>query len=405
MAIWLVASAAVSALLLHALSRLVEETDPELALSLFPFNAEATAHRVEKILDAQPAQEDLPAIEALLDGALRLHAGQARLQSLRSEVLLRRGDRDGAVEGFQQALRLSKTESAALQRTIAWSIESHDVSGAIQNIDILLRRHPAKIRDLAGLFSALVATEEGYAELRQRLAVMPPWRGAVFAQIAADPARLAAGSSLLIDLHEAGAPVGDWEVSTIIQALIREGRALEAYNLFLGTQSDEDVALGGYIHDSGFEGPASSKPFNWQIRGRPGHAIERLPHPAFATEPSGLLIQFNGTPVKDMHVRQVLHLPPGHYELAIEVSAANARLPKGLFWSLQCLSPSREIARLDIPEGSYRGETISARFELPPTGCPLQVISVHTGVIAESWKDRYAGNVAVRRLHVRKGVS
>lgn len=393
------------ALFLHASSRLVEEADPGLALVLFPFNVDATVSLVESTLDGQPAQEELPAVEAFLDEALRLNAGQARLQSLRSEVLLRRGDRDGAVEGFQHALRLSKTESAALQRTIAWSIEGNDVSGAIQNLDILLRRHPTKIRDLGGLFAALVATEEGYAELRERLALVPPWRGAIFSQIAADPERLAAGASLLMDLHEAGVAVGDWEVSTIIQALIREGRALEAYNLFLGTQSDEDVALGGYIHDAGFVGRASSKPFNWQIRGRPGHAIERLPHAAFATETSGLLIQFNGTPVKDMHVRQVLHLPPGNYEFAMDVSAANAKLPKGLFWSLQCLSPARELARLDIPEGSYRGETISAQFELPAIGCPLQVISIHTAVIAESWKDRYSGNVAIRRLHVRKGIS
>jgi len=194
-------------------------------------------------------------------------------------------------------------------------------------------------------------------------------------------------------------------VSAIIQALIRQGRTLEAYNLFLGTQSDEDVALGGYIHDSGFEGQASSKPFNWQIRGRPGHTIERLPHSAFATEASGLLIQFNGTPVKDMHVRQVLHLPPGNYELAMDVSAANAKLPKGLFWSLRCVSPARELVRLEIPEDNYRGETIAAQFELPAVGCPIQSISIHTSVIAESWKDRYSGNVAIRRLYVRKGTS
>lgn len=393
------------ALSFHASSRIVEEDNPSLALSLFPLNAEATVRLVEKQLGGHASGEDLSTIKAELDGVIALNAGHARLQSLRSEVVLRTGDRQSAAEGFQHALRLSKTESVALQRMIGWSNEQKDVEGALRNIDLLLRRHPRMIGELGGIFAALVDTKEGYEQLRDRLRLAPPWRSATFRQIASNPASLAAGAALLIDLREAGSAPSDGEVSTIIQALIREGRALEAYNLFLGTQSDEEVALSGYIHDAGFEGTSSSKPFDWQIRSRSGHTINRLPHAAFGSEPSGLLIQFNGTPVKDLLVRQMLHLPPGALELTAEVSAANAKLPKGLYWSLRCASPARELARLDIPEGSYRNEAISVRLEVPAVDCPLQIISLHTAVIAESWKDRYLGNVVIRRLQIRKGLS
>jgi len=390
---------------LHASSRFVEQSDPELALILFPLDADAEAHVVERMLDGQIPQDDLPVVKAALDDALRLNAGHARLQSLRSEIVLRLGDRDSAVEGFQQALRLSKTESAALQRMIGWSVERQDVSGALQNIDLLLRRHSGKIEELGGVFAALVSTREGYEELRRRLAAGAPWRGAVFGQIAAEPASLAAGASLLIDLHESGNAGPEGEVSAIIRALIRDDRPIEAYNLFLQTQSDKEIAVGGYIHDSGFEAGPSGKPFDWQVRSRPGHTISRLPDPAFGTETSGLLIQFNGTPVKDIQVSQLLHLPPGDYDLDAEVSAANAKLPKGLYWSLRCLSPARELARVAIPEGSYRDDLISTSFQLPAVGCPLQMISIHTNVIAESWKDRYIGSVVIRRLQIRKGLS
>ena len=399
------ASAAVLALSFHASSRLVEENNPGLALSLFPLNAEATVSLVERQLDGQSSGEDLSTIEARLDDAIALNAGHARLQSLRSEVALRLGDRISAADGFQHALRLSKTESVALQRMIAWSSEQQDAEDVLRNTDLLLRRHPGKISELGSIFAALIATKEGYEQLRDRLQVGPPWRSAVFQRIATDPASLAAGASLLIDLQQAGSPQSDREIATIIQALIREGRPLEAYNLFLGTQSDEEVTLSGYIHDGGFEGNSSSKPFDWQIRSRSGHTISRLPHAVFGSEPSGLLIQFNGTPVKDMHARQMLHLPPGAHELTAEVSAANAKLPKGLYWSLRCTSPARELARLDIPEGSYRNEAISVRLEVPTIDCPLQVISLHTAVIAESWKDRYMGNIVIRRLQMRKGSS
>jgi tetratricopeptide (TPR) repeat protein len=400
-----VASAAVLVLSLHASSRLVEQTDPELALSLFPLNVDATTNLIENMLDGERPATDFLGVRSYLDDSLRWNMGHARLHSLRAEVLLRVGNRSGAIDGFEHALQLSKTESVALQRMIAWSIERQDVAGALLNIDLLLRRHPAKLNNLGGVFPALAATREGYEELRGRLLTTPPWRAAAFRQLAAEPASLAAGASLLIDLREAGNPLGEWEVSIITQALIREGRTLEAYNLFLATLSDEEAALGGYIHDAGFERKSSSKPFDWQIRGRSGHTINRLPHPAFVGERSGLLIQFNGTPVKDMHVRQVLHLPPGHFDLGAEVSAANAKLPKGLYWSLRCVSSGRELARLDIPEGSYRDEEVSTSFELPPVDCPLQVISIHTAVIAESWKDRYSGNVVIRRLQIRKGIS
>jgi hypothetical protein len=390
---------------LHASSRLVEETDPSLAIALFPFNVDATATLVERLLDGQEAGADIAVAEELVAGAILRNAGHARLQSLRAEILLRSGDRDGAADGFRHALQLSKTEAVALQRVIAWSIEAEDVVGALENIDVLLRRHPWKIRDLGSIFAAIVMTQDGYEELRRRLLVGPPWGGAVFRQIAADPATLVAGASLLTDLHKAGAPVGDWGLSGIIQALIRHGRALEAYSLFLGTQSPAEAALAGYIHDSGFEGEQSSKPFDWQIRSRSGHTLERLPHPSFGSVRSGLLIQFNGTPVKDMQASQVLHLPPGRYELSGELTAANAKLPKGLFWSLRCLSSSREFARLDIPEGSYRNKVASTRLELSPDDCPLQVVSIHTAVIAESWKDRYTGSVVVQRLQIRKSDS
>lgn len=390
---------------MHASGKFVEKTDPELALTLFPLDADARANVVERMLDGQTPQEELPAVKAALDEALLLNAGHARLQSLRSEVELRLGDRDGAAAGFQHALRLSKTESAALQRMIGWSVERQDVAGALQNIDLLLRRHSGKIKELGGVFAELVSTREGYEELRRRLAAGAPWRGAVFRQIAAEPASLAAGASLLIDLRESGNAGPDWEVSAIIQALLRDDRPIEAYNLFLETQSDAEIAVGGYIHDSGFETAPSGKPFDWQFRSRSGHTISRLPNPAFGTETSGLLIQFNGTPVKDMQVSQVLHLPPGHYDLDAEISAANAKLPKGLYWSLRCLSPARELARLSIPEGSYRDDLISTSFQLPAVGCPLQSISIHTNVIAESWKDRYIGSVVIRRLQIRKGLS
>lgn len=393
------------ALSLHASSKLIEASDPDLAASLFPLNVEATVNLVEKLLDTEPSRDDLSNAEAVLDDAIALNAGHARLRSLRSEVLLRIGDPSGAADGFKHALSLSKTESLALQRMIGWSIERQDVSGAVQSIDRLLRRHPDKMSSLGSVFAALMTTKEGYAELRRRLLIRPPWRGAMFRQIASDPTSLAAGASLLIDLREGDNPVESGETSTIVQALIREGRHLEAYNLFLATQSEDEAALGGYIHDAGFEAPSSSKPFDWQIHSRPGHTINRLPHPAFAAERSGLLIQFNGTPVKDMYVMQTLHLPPGHYDLTADVSAANAKLPRGLYWSLRCMSPVRELARLDIPEGSYGNEVVSTQFELPAVGCPLQVISIHTAVIAESWKDRYMGSVVVRRLEIRKGTS
>lgn len=390
---------------LHASSKLVEDADPEFAIALFPFNVDATATLVERLLDGQDAGADVSLAEVTVDDALALNAGHARLHSLRAEILLREGDRAAAEQGFRHALALSRTESVALQRTIAWAIEADDVVRALENIDVLLRRHPWKIRDLGSIFAAIVTTKEGYEELRHRLLSRPPWGAAVFRQIAADPASLAAGAALLTDLHKAGGLTGDWGLAVIIQALVREGRPLEAYNLFLATQSEQEAALAGYIHDAGFQGKPTTKPFDWQIRSRSGHTVERLPHPAFPSAATGLVIQFNGTPVKDMQVSQVLHLPAGQYELSADVSAANAKLPKGLFWSLRCLSSSQTFARLDIPEGSYRDEVVSTPFELSSTDCPLQIVSIHTSVIAESWKDRYLGSVVFRRLQIRKSAS
>ena len=254
---------------------------------------------------------DLDVLERSISDALLLDAVDARLYSLLAEIHYRRGDTEAAFRGFARALALSKTEVHALQRTIVRSMEQHDLADAVSNVDILLRRWPGKLEAIASIFPALLADERGYSEILDMLASDTPWRGGLFRVLSADPATLALAGRLLQDLNQSEHPPHVNELAMATGALIRDKRYNAAYRLFLMTLSKDEKLLGGYIHNGGFAGRATGRPFDWQLREQPGHTISFTPEVSGGGSRPGLLIRFNGTPVKNIAIQQYLQLPPG----------------------------------------------------------------------------------------------
>ncbi|MER8376590.1 hypothetical protein [Mesorhizobium sp. M1406] len=188
----------------------------------------------------------------------------------------------------------------------------------------------------------------------------------------------------------------------MINGYIRQKDYEPAYRLFLFSLSDQERTLGGYIFNGGFEPVRSGKPFDWQVHDRSGLEITFAGSRDVGENDSGATVRFLNTPVKNAALQQYIELPPGSYRISLTASGRNLKLPKQLFWSIRCADPASEIARFNIPEGTFNQQDLSLDFAIGPSACPMQLLRLETAAIAESWRFRYVGTLVMHKLSIER---
>lgn len=384
------------------LSRFLETETPAVSLALDPLNVDALIGEITGDLNDTSNTPDFDALLAKAEGALRFDLADARLYSLIGEIKYRQGEKDHAYELFDQARKLSKTEIHALQRSIGHSIETGDLSKAVGEIDILLRRWPDRFPVVAEGLPTILFNPEGYQAVLAAIKAAAPWRANLFAALSRTSDGIDAANRLLLDLTGSGAPPKSNELSLVINGFINQKRYEPAYRLFLFSLSDEERKLGGYIFNSTFKPVPSGKPFDWQVGGQSGLEVTFATSQHAVEGEGGATVRFLNTPVKNTALQQYMQLPPGSYKISLAASARNLKLPKELFWSIRCVGSAGEIVRFNIPEGTYNRQALSQDFSVGPTGCPMQILKLGTAAIAESWRFRYVGTLVMHKLSIER---
>ncbi|RWO13849.1 MAG: hypothetical protein EOS07_02610 [Mesorhizobium sp.] len=400
--VWFAASVLVLAASSIGLSRFLETGSPAVSLVLDPLNVNALITEITDDLNDTSNAPDLDVLLAKAERALRYDIADARLYSLIGEIRYRLGKENEAYKLFDQARELSKTELHALQKSIGHSIETKDLSKAVGEIDILLRRWPDRFPAIAEGLPTILSHADGYQAVLKAITLEAPWRANLFSFLGKSREGLDLANRMLLDLTGSGAPPTSGELSNVINGYISQKEYEQAYRLFLFSLTDEERMLGGYIFNSTFEPVSSRKPFSWQIRDQSGVEV------TFATSQNevggegGATVRFLNTPVKNTALQQYIELPPGSYKIAMVASARNLKLPKELFWSIRCMGPAGEIARFNIPEGTFNRQALSQDFSVGSAGCPMQLLKLETAAIAESWRFRYVGTLVVHKLTIER---
>ncbi|RWK57986.1 MAG: hypothetical protein EOR48_01485 [Mesorhizobium sp.] len=400
--VWFVASVLALAALSIGLSRFLETETPAVSRALDPLNVNALIGEITHNLNDTSNAPDLDALLAKAESALRFDLADARLYSLIGEIKYRQGEKNQAYEFFDQARKLSKTEIHALQRSIGRSIETGDLSKAVGEIDILLRRWPEQFPAVAEGLPTILSNPDGYQAVLAAIRAAAPWRTSLFVALGKTPEGLDFANRLLLDLIGTGAPPNRSELSYVIGGYLRQKEYEPAYRLFLFSLSDDERKLGGYIFNSNFEPLPSGKPFDWQIGDRAGLEVTFAASQDAVEGEGGATVRFLNTPVKNAALQQYIQLPPGSYKMSLAASARNLKLPKELFWSIRCVGSAGEIARLNIPEGTYNRQALSQEFSVGSVGCPMQLLKLETAAIAESWRFRYVGTLVMHKLSIER---
>lgn len=383
------------------LSRSLEGETPAVSLALDPLNVNALIGEITDDLNDTRNAPDLDALLAKAESALRFDLADARLYSLIGEIKFRQGEKDQAYDFFDQARKLSKTEIHALHRSIARSIETGDLSGAVGEIDILLRRWPDQFPAVAEGLPTILSNPDGYQAVLAAIRAAAPWRANLLVALGKTPDGLDFANRLLLDLTGTSAPPNSSELSYVINGYIRQKEYDQAYRSFLFSLSDQERKLGGYIFNSTFEPLSSGKPFDWQVGDQSGLEVTFATSQDAVEGEGGATVRFLNTPVKNTALQQYVQLPPGSYKISLAASARNLKLPKELFWSIRCVAPAGEIARFKIPEGTYNRQALSQDFTVGP-GCAMQLLKLETAAIAESWRFRYVGTLVMHKLSIER---
>lgn len=384
------------------LSRLLETDTPAGSLLFDPLNVDAMIGEITGDLNDMANPADLSELEARATNALHFDVGDARLYSLIGEIEYRRGQKEDAYALFDQARKLSKTEIHALQRSIGHSVETGNLSKAVREIDTLLRRWPDQFPMVAGGFLTILSSSDGYQAVLAAIAAQAPWRANLFADLGTSSQGLDLANQLLLDLAGSGAPPTSSELSAVISGYIEQKEYVQAYRLFLFSLSDEERKLGGYIFNGTFEPGYGGKPFEWQVRDQSGLEVTFATSQDAVEGEGGATVRFLNTPVKNTALQQLIELPAGSYRISLIVSGRNLKLPKELFWSIRCVDPVGEIARFNIPEGTYNRQSLSQEFSVGPAACPMQLLRLETATIAESWRFRYIGTLVMHKLSIER---
>ncbi|TIV88898.1 MAG: hypothetical protein E5V78_03785 [Mesorhizobium sp.] len=400
--VWFVAFVLVLAASSTGLSRLLETDMPAISMALDPLNVDALIDDVAGDLNDTANPPDLDALYSRASGALRYNVGDARLYSLMGEIEYRQGKQDDAYALFDLARKLSKTEIHALKRSIGHSVEIGDLSKAISEIDTLLRRWPDQFPAVAEGLPAILSNPDGYHAMLAAIAAQAPWRANLFSVLGKTRQGLDFANQLLLDLVRSDAPPKSGELSSVITGYIVQKEYEQAYRLFLFTLSDEERKLGGYVFNSTFEPGYDGKPFDWQVRDQSGLEVTFATSQDAVEGEGGATVRFLNTPVKNTALQQYVELPPGSYRISLVASGRSLKLPKELFWTIMCVDRTREIARFNIPEGTFNRRSLSQEFSVGPNECPMQLLRLETAAIAESWRFRYMGTLVMHKLNIER---
>jgi hypothetical protein len=398
------ALAVASTATLPGLARLLEKADPQAASLINPFNTDARVRAISRELTTATSPAELVRLEEEVTRGLIADRLDARLYSMLGEVKRLQGDEAAARQHVAQSRRLSKTEIRALERSIDWALKDGRIADAVADIDTLLRRWPSRFEQVSKAFPALLSDPTGFTAIATALRDGAPWRRSLFRALGADRQGLPAGERLLSELRQSPDASEPVEISAIISGYIREQDFQSAHRLFLFSLTDDERKYDGYVYNPTFAPVSLKRPFDWAAHERAGVEVILPSESTSGQAEHGARVRFLNAPLRDSGLQQSLLLPPGAYRISTTVSGRSLKLPKGLFWSVSCRGrTNRDLARLELPEGSFEHRRIVADFVVPAQGgCEIQLLHLVTGMIAESFRFRYQGVLSIHEVRIEK---
>jgi hypothetical protein len=198
----------------------------------------------------------------------------------------------------------------------------------------------------------------------------PPWRSGWLQHYAANAPRTANIAAVFGALNAQGDLTRD-ELSTYLDRYVRDKDWNQAFLAWASALPAQRLASLKTPNDGNFELEArTTGPFEWTFQ--PVASVEAGVRPRADGKGRALRVEFHGARVNFRHVRQLLLLPPGEYEMRWLSRMEALQAARGLQWTLTC--PDGNAGRIGASpaESGTSGWRIKRMNFTVPDGCPAQ---------------------------------
>jgi hypothetical protein len=356
---WLVSAAAL------ALGVRVVQTAPypldhdwqQASEALFDDRNDAAVHHARQALSRRP-----------LDG---------RPYAVLGRVALQRGEVAQAQQLSALAVRHAARHVPSLLLDGEMALERRDYMDAVGRYDRLLRVFPGAAPTVMPVLMQLALDADARSEMVARLATAPrpPWREEYLRWHATRVDTLGALDDLFVPLADRGG-LSPREIGYYLERYVRAGDVAGGQRIWRLLLPSPVRQRDATPYNGDFEERASvGGPYEWQLDTLPG--VEAALRPPPGREGKALRVGFTGRRAAFRHVRQLLALPPGRYQMHWESRFDRLETPQGLRWTLVCShGPAREALLATPPRrGNRRWGSEEAQFEVP-AGCPGQWLTL-----------------------------
>jgi hypothetical protein len=353
-----------------------------------------------QILEAEGAVDwaQVRAISRHVLGAQPLESQALVLLGLAAEA---EGRDDEALALMSLAARRSLRNRGAHLWLFNHRLRQREFGAALSHADVVLRTRPGEFR--ATLLSALMAIASvpgPRTHLVEMLETGPPWRSWFLREFSRHAPANSDPSQLYTALQSGPRPPSMYELRPHLDALIGSGRFEQALLVWLNSlPADEAVSL-DYLYNGNFERPISNLPFDWIIGRIRGADIDIVESPVDRVK--ALRVQFARARVAFRHVRKLVMLPPGAYELTGRARADDFRNERGLSWRLACAEGSKEVLVSTARVSGTMTAEIAEQFTVPAQGCRAQWLQLELAARIPSEQDVGGGTVWYDSLQIQR---
>lgn len=370
--LWLVLSTTIA--------QVIASRQPGTALAWNDANADAQAESAWKTLQDQPRRPDIARARMLALGALRRDPGN--VVAIRTMGFAFAAERQPAKA--QRMFRYSESLSRRDVPTQLWMIESevleNDIAGALSHYDRALRTSSGAREMLIPVLVRASADPGVARHLGRLMAQRPEWWSAAIGPIVGGTPNPAA---LPVFLGELRLDMEKEEERTVLvhalRRLVEAGQISAAARLYRGASPSSN----GLAGNGDFNRDRALPPFDWDLFDEP--ALAARIQSRREGDPALFLIADSGR--GGQIARQLLTLPPGHYELTALVGQSVGEAPGRPVISLHCAAARGGGAGAPLTEARFpvapaSGRRITLRFQVPRANCAAQwmAISVSSGL-------------------------
>jgi len=350
-------------------------TDAEEALSWRNTSSAMVSLARQKLI-ADGLQENAADIRRLAEDALRT----APLQSRALAMLALLAETE---EGQERAGRLMKLAADRSRRdglVEVWSFyraaKLGEFDRAVAHADAVLRSRPNLRDQIAPTLISFAMDNEAKSAVVGILAQQPPWRGWYLGELAkqTDDPGLAYG--VYADLGKTSQPPNDKELGSYLNNLIGAVRFDQAYLTWINFLPEDRRRNIRFAYNGDFEYLPTGLPFDWSIAPVAGASTEIVERNDIENG-HAVRVEFANRRVGYRHLRKLMMLPPGPYQLTGSAMAQDLENERGLVWRVSCAEMDRQRLAETVPiKGTTDWHEISIGFEVPQTGCRAQWLTL-----------------------------